>query len=235
MKRIFTVALLTVVLLATSIFAQSPTAFRQVSRVSIVRYNPPNFWYGSVLSAPLGENFDLAYELQAKTVIDFTQFKLGRTWNVLAFGNLGLPNYNNLNAFTAVASSQTGIDVGIQTFSTFGKLSDKAFTVYLTGKAKLNSFGGTDINSYHAGAGLELSLRGGGLPLIVNVSPTYVLLASKGKFASVQSETNAAGFWMTDTFVIVPVGDKLGLLVQSTFAENASPVVRAGLILAAGL
>jgi hypothetical protein len=235
MKRIFTVALLTIVLLTTSIFAQSPTAFRQVNRASIVSYNPPNFWYGSALSVPLGESFELAYELQAKAVIDFTQFKLGREWNILAFGNLGLPNYNNLNAYDAVVSSQNGIDVGIQAFSTFGKLSDKAFTVYLTGKAKLNSFGGTDINSYHVGAGLELSLRGGGLPLIVNVSPAYVLLASKGKFASVQSETNAKGFWMSDAFVILPVGDKLGLLVQSTFSEYASPVVRAGLILAAGL
>jgi hypothetical protein len=232
MKKLFTIF----ILCATTVFAQSPTAFRSLNHASTLAYNPPNAWAGSVLSYPLvGKDFDLSFGVSGKFVIDFTELKIGRQWNILTYGDLGLPNPNNVNGFTAVASEQEGIDVGLQAYTTFGNLQSKSFTTYLNAKAKLNSFGDNSINSYHFGTGLELSLRGGGLPLIVNVSPAYVLLANKEKFARVQNETDGVGFWKVDAFVIIPAGDKLGVLAQWTSAENVKRIFSVGLILSSSL
>lgn len=237
MKRLLAIS---ITLFVSVSFAQSPTAFRSLDLVGAKKpYGVPveyNAWAGSRLSYPLlGDDFDLAFGVSGKVVIDFATFKAGRVWNVLAYGDLGLPNYNRINAFSAVAQADEGIAVGFQAYTIFGSLNEEAFTAYLNAAAKLNTFGGTVINSYRFGVGLEVSLRGGGLPIIVNISPAYVLLDSQNKFAGVQQEISAKGFWTTDTFLIVPVGDRLGLLLQSTFAENVSPQVRFGLIVAAGL
>lgn len=236
MKRI----LLTIfVLMACVTYAQSPTAFRSLDLVGAKAYGAPaeyNAWAGSILSYPLvGRDFDLSFGVSGKIVIDFTKIDLGRTWNILTYGDLGLPNYNNVNAFTSVVSDQEGIDVGLQGYTTFGNLGKQALTAYLNLAAKLNTFGDTQVNSYRFGAGVELSLRGEGLPIIVNVSPAYVLVSDKTSFSRLQNETVSSGFWMSNTFVIIPIGDKIGLLTQSTFAENVKLQVRIGLILSAGL
>lgn len=232
MKKLFTIF----ILCATVSFAQSPTAFRSLNYVSAFSYDPPNAWAGPKVVFPLADkDFHLAYIVSSELVVDFAKFKLGREWSVLTYGDLGLPNPNNVNAFSSVTSTQEGITVGVQAYTTLGDLQSQAFTSYLNVQAKLNTFGDNSVYSYHFGVGLETSLRGGGLPLIVNVSPAYVLLASKEKFARVQNETDGVGFWKTDAFVIVPAGDKLGLLFQTTFAENVSPLLKVGLIMAAGL
>lgn len=236
MKRLLFVC---VALFVSSVFAQSPTIYRNMNLAGAHSlYNPPNAWYGSDLTLPVlnGENIDLSqFGVKAEFVIDFTQFNLGREWNLLTYSTLGLPNYNRVNVFNNVVSAQDGISVGLQAFTIFGDLNEEALTAYLNTAVKLNTFGSADVNSYRLGAGLEVSLRAGGLPLVLNVSPAYVILNSQAKFASVQSEVNRKGFWTSEAFVIVPVGNKLGLLTQATFTKYSAPQVRAGIILATGL
>lgn len=228
--------LFSLILISCTTFAQSPTTFKQLDLIKARGYNPPNAWAGSSLTYPLvGQDFDLTFAVDASFIIDFTEFKLGRPWSVLFYGNFGLPNYNRINAFNSTVSAQDGISVGLQAYTTFGNLADKAFTIYLNAVEKLNTFDTATVNSYRFGSGFELSVRGGGLPLILNVSPNYILLDDKAEFAGVQNETTSKGLWTVDTFVIVPVGRSLGLLVQPTFAEEASPQVKVGLITAVDL
>lgn len=237
MKRILSIVF---VLFSTVTFAQSPTALRSLNLTGAKVYSAPveyNAWAGATIAYPLiGDNkFSTNFGIGGKTVIDFAEFDLGRTWYLLTYGDLGLPNYNRVSPFDNIMSNQEGLGVGLQAYSIFGDLKKSSLTTILNVGAKLNSFGGVDVYSYRFGAGVEISLRGAGLPLIFNLSPAYVLLSEKDQFVKVQSETTDTDIWTSDAFVILPIGDKLGLLVQSTFTKDAKPDVRAGIILSAGL
>lgn len=229
-------------LFATSVLAQSPTAFRLLDLSGVGNYNSPeefNAWAGAQLNYPIigkEEKFDLGFGLAGKFVIDFTKFNLGgRTWNVLTYGNLGLPNFNNVNVFANTVSADEGINFGMQAYTIFGKLYKKSLTTSLLASTKINSFGDTQVLSYRLGLGAEVSLADAGLPLVLNVTPSYILMDDKSEFASLQGEKVGAGIWTTDTYLILPIGDKLGALFQTTFAENVTPVFRLGLIVSAGL
>lgn len=235
MKRIIVLFLL----FASVSFSQSPTAFRRLDLAGVKSYGSPeeyNAWAGAKLSYPLINpvgSFDLNFGLTGKFVIDFTKIELGRTVYVLTYGNLGVPQVKQ-SVFSTVASSEDGVVFGVQGYTIFGKTYKQALTTVVGASAKLNSFGSTKIYSYRFSSGLEASFAGEGLPLILSIAPAYVLLNGQAQFAGVQSEIRAKGFWTTDAYMILPVADKLGLLVQGTFAKNVSPIYRVGIILSAG-
>lgn len=228
-------------LFATSVLAQSPTAFRLLDLSGVGNYGSPkepNAWAGARLVYPVigkAEKFDLSFELAGKFVIDFTEFDLWRKWYLLTYGNIGLPNFNNVNVFANTVSADEGINFGMQAYTIFGKLYKKSLTTSLLASTKIISFGDTQVLSYRFGLGAEASLADAGLPLVLNVTPSYILMDDKSEFASLQGEKVGAGIWTTDTYLILPIGDKLGALFQTTFAENVTPVFRLGLIVSAGL
>lgn len=232
------------VLLSASIsFAQSPSAFRQLNlkgtrNYSLAEPEEYNWWAGARVAYPVygdPESFDLTFGVQGKLVRDFIKLDFARTWYILLYGNLGLPNYNSLSVFNMVASADEGISAGVQAYTVFGNLSKNAFTFYLNSLGKLNNVAGSRLYSYRFGAGGEVSISSGKAPIVLNISPAYVLLADDTRFARVQDELQSNGFWTSDAFLILPVGEKLGLLAQITVAEKVSPVYRIGVVLAAGL
>lgn len=226
--------------LVSIVSAQSPTSFRKLEPAGVKGYGSPeeyNAWAGASLSYPLVGNegsFDLNFGLTGKIVLDFTTIELGRKWYVLTYGNIATPAPRK-SAYSLLASEQDGVVFGLQGYTIFGKTYKKSATAIVNASAKLNSFGSTKVYSYRFGGGVEASFAGEGLPLVLNFSPTYVLLNDKAKFASVQNESTAKGFWTADAFFILPVGDKIGFLVQATFTENIAPLYRAGIVLSAGL
>lgn len=238
MKRI-SIPILLLVTFSFS-FAQSPTVFRRLDLTGIGSYQTPedyNAWAGAKFSYPLigsKGSFDLNFGLTGKFVIDFTKIELGRTIYVLTYGNLGIPQTKQ-NVYSAVASQEDGIVFGVQGYTIFGKIYKQALTAIVGTSAKLNSLGSTKVYSYRFGAGLETSFAGEGLPLILSISPAYTLVNDKAKFVAVQSESAAKGFWTADVYIILPIVNKLGLLVQSAFMENLPPAFRAGVVLSAGL
>lgn len=234
--------LLILALFTTSLLAQSPTAFRLLDLSGVGNYNSPeefNAWAGAQLNYPIigkEEKFDLSFGLSGKFVVDFTKFDLaGRTWNVLTYGNIGLPNFNNVNVFANTVSADEGINFGMQAYTIFGKLYKKSLTTSLLASTKINTFGNTQVLSYRLGLGAEVSLADAGLPLVVNVTPSYVILKNENEFATLQNEQVGSGIWTTDAYLILPIGDKVGALFQTTFAENVTPAFRLGVIVSAGL
>lgn len=229
-----------ILLLASFALAQSSTSFRRLDPTGVRGYGSPeeyNAWAGASLSYPLvgaEGSFDLNFGLSGKIVLDFTKIDLGRSWYVLTYGNISTPAPKK-SVYSALASEQDGVVFGVQGYTIFGKIYRKALTAIVNGSAKLNSFGSTQVYSYRFGGGAEASFAGEGLPLVVNFSPAYVMLNDKAQFSSVQGESSAKGFWTADAFFILPVGDKIGLLVQGTFTENIAPLYRAGIVLSAGL
>lgn len=137
--------------------------------------------------------------------------------------------------FANTVSADEGINFGMQAYTIFGKLYKKSLTTSLLASTKINTFGNTQVLSYRFGLGAEASLADAGLPLVLNVTPSYLLLDDKNEFASLQGEKVGTGIWTTDAYLILPIGDKLGALFQTTFAENVTPVFRLGLIVSAGL
>lgn len=236
MKRIFIAVL---VLLAASLQAQSPLSVCTMAE----KDEPldPNMWskVGFQLNYPLvGERdaFDLRFGLGGKLVISAFEFDLGRPWYLVTYGNFGLPNSNNVQTFNNTISSDDGLHFGLQAYSIFGKIYTKALTTSLILGTKINTFGNTQVVSYRFGTGVELSLaEKNKLPLIVSFTPTYILLKNKAEFAMLQSERVGRGVWTADAYIILPVGEKLGLLVQSTFAEQMIPQYRVGVIVTTGL
>lgn len=236
MKRISTV-----ILLLTSIsFAQSPTAFQQLDRPTVSRLltDPYNAWAGAVLQYPLlgaDGNFNTNFGISGKVVIGMTKLDLGRIWNLLTYTNVGIPQQSKA-VFNALASQEDGIVVGLQGFTTFGKVYQKALTTVVGASAKLNSFGSNDVYSYRFETAVELSLGSNeNLPLILSVNPFYTLLNDKTQFAVLQSESANKGFFGSSVSLILPIGSKLGLLVQGNFIEHVTPTLAAGVILSAGL
>lgn len=240
MKRILFVS---IILLAGSVVAQSPTALRLLdNQASLLRVTPidPNGWSvaGAELSYPLyGDKsaFDLSFKMSTRFAIAFTEFDFGRTWYLLTFGNIGLPNFNHVSVFDGVVSDDEGLNFGMQLYSVFGKIYKKALTTSFIASTKINSFGDNQVLSYRFGASAEVSFSDGGLPLIINGTVSYLLLDDKGEFASLQSEPVGKGVWTANPYAILPIGGNLGMLVQSTFAENAKPLYRVGVIMATGL
>jgi hypothetical protein len=222
--------------------AQSPTAFRQLDLAG-VKYplSEPeeyNWWAGGSVFYPIYgdvESFDLTFGIGGKLVMDFFTLDLARTWHTIIYGNFGLPNYNVIRPLDNVSSISDGLSLGVQAYTVFGSLKTTAFTFYLNSVGKLNTFQSSRIYSYRFGVGGEFSMSGGDAPVVVGVNPTYVLLANDAKFVGIQNELDANGFWTSDTFVILPVGDKFGLLAQATLTEKITPLYRIGVILAAGL
>lgn len=237
MKRsIFSILML----LVTSSFAQSPTAFTLLDRqpISARMTDPYNAWAGAAFQYPLlgsKGDFNTNFGIHGKVVIGMTKINLGRTWNVLTYTNVGIPQQSKA-VFNALASQEDGIVVGLQSFTTFGIVYEKALTTIVGASAKLNSFGSNDVYSYRFETALELSLGSNeNLPLILNVNPFYTLLNDKDQFASLQAESVNKGFFGSSVSLILPIGVKLGLLVQGNFAEHIKPTVAAGIILSAGL
>lgn len=235
MKR----SVLFILLFVISSFAQSPTAFRcldyPISRLSA---DPYNAWAGASFQYPLlgsEGDFNTSFGISGKVVIGMTKLNLGRDWNLLTYTNVGIPQVSKA-VFNALASQEDGIVVGLQSFTTFGSVYKKALTTVVGASAKLNSFGSNDVYSYRFETALELSLGSNeNLPLILNINPFYTLLNDKAQFASLQVESSNKGFFGSSVSLILPIGTKLGLLVQGNFAEHVKPTVIAGIILSAGL
>ena len=235
MKR----SILFVLLLTASTFAQSPTAFQKLDRpIAKLKADPYNAWAGAAFQYPLvgsEGDFNTNFGIFGKVVIGMTKLNLGREWNLLTYTNVGIPQVSKA-VFNALASQEDGIVVGLQSFTTFGSVYKKALTTVVGASAKLNSFGSNDVYSYRFETALELSLGSNeNLPLILNINPFYTLLNDKAQFAALQVESSNKGFFGTSVSLILPIGTKLGLLVQSNFAEHVKPTVVAGIILAAGL
>lgn len=227
-----------VVFLSSAVFAQSPVSLKNFNPALSRSFNPPNAWFGFKLSYPLAgeaKDFDSSFGIDGSVVLDFAQFVAGRSWQVIAYTNLGLPNFNQVSVFDNVVAVDQGISFGTQAYTTFGDLKGKAFTIYLNAATKFNTFADMPVTSYRFGPGFEFSLRNIGLPLVVNVSPSYVIVNKQARFAALQSETDRKGFWSANAFVILPLGEKLGLLLQSNFTESANPAVKAGVIVATGM
>lgn len=235
MKR----SILFVLLFVASTFAQSPTAFQKLDYPIMLLGNDPfNAWAGAGFQYPLvGQegDFNTNFGISGKVVIGMTKIDLGRTWNVLTCTNVGIPQQSKA-VFNTLASQEDGIVVGLQSFTTFGTVYRKALTTIVGASAKLNSFGSNDVYSYRFETALELSLGSNeNLPLILNVNPFYTLLNDKAQFAALQTESTNKGFFGNSVSLILPIGTKLGLLVQGNFAEYVKPTVVAGIILSAGL
>lgn len=234
MKR----SLFIILLLSPVVLAQSPTSLKNFNPRQTVSFNSPNAWFGFKLSYPLAgdaKDFDSSFGIDGSVVLDFAEFVAGRSWKVIAYTNMGLPNYNQVDAFDNVAATDQGISVGMQGYTSFGDPNKKALTVYLNAATKLNTFGNMPVTSYRFGPGFEFSLRGSGLPLVANISPSYVIVNKQSRFSGLQNETDRKGFWTANAFVIFPFGEKLGLLVQSAFTESANPAVKVGVIVATGM
>lgn len=236
MKHIITILLLFV----SVAFSQSSTAFQQLDRPTVSRLltDPYNAWAGAVLQYPLlgtDGSFNTNFGISGKVVIGMTKLDLGRTWNLLTYTNVGIPQQSKA-VFNALASQEDGIIVGLQGFTTFGRVYQKALTTIVGASAKLNSFGNNDVYSYRFETAIELSLGSDeNLPLILNVNPFYTLLNDKAQFAALQSESTNKGFFGSSVSLVLPIGSKLGLLVQGNFVEHVMPTVVAGVILSAGL
>lgn len=228
-----------VLLLVASTLAQSPTTFQKLDYpVMLLGNDPYNAWAGAAFQYPLvGQegDFNTNFGISGKVVIGMTKLNLGREWNLLTYTNVGIPQQSKA-VFNALASQEDGIVVGLQSFTTFGTVYQKALTTIIGASAKLNSFGSNDVYSYRFETALELSLGSNeNLPLILNVNPFYTLLNDKAQFASLQAESANKGFFGSSVSLILPIGTKLGLLAQGNFAEHVKPTVVAGIILSAGL
>lgn len=236
MKR----SILFTLLLVASSFAQSPTAFTRLDRqpISARMTDPYNAWAGAAFQYPLlgsEGDFNTNFGIHGKVVIGMTKLNLGREWHLLTYTNVGIPQQSKA-VFNTLASQEDGIVVGLQSFTTFGTVYEKALTTIIGASAKLNSFGSQDVYSYRFETALELSLGSSeNLPLILNVNPFYTLLNDKAQFASLQMESANKGFFGSSVSLILPIGSKLGLLVQGNFTEHVKPTVAAGIILSAGL
>lgn len=200
------------------------------------------FWAGSTLSYALrGEasDFDLNFGLAGKVVLNWFDFGQSERLHVLLYGNIAPPTSSReVSLLDAVNSTGDGLGLGAAAYYIYGDLDKSSITGVFDAGAKSTALtGGGSLWTYRMSLGFDGSLAAAnfrGAPLNLSGRASYVIAGDEAAFTAAQNEVGG-NYFVFDASLIVPVGDKVGLLVQGTTTPETAPVYRIGIVLATAI
>ena len=249
MKRYF---LFSVLFFCTLVLnAQSPTSFTNTAGQKIVAagMSANNPWVGAQIGYKIGESDDFSdHLLVSGRFLWEIPFEGAKNFHLPVMGNLAqLKNdiSKKLTVDTVKAKieqallSTQGIQVGLYPYYIIHNETNFSLTLHGVLSWKVNGFkddsnGTTYMHQGKFSLGAEIALgatKGGRNQLVVSVAPTIAFF-NKNDYNAVFGKEKSSLF-STEITGVVPLGEGLGLLVESILAQESYSVFRVGIILAA--